>query len=120
MFVVLIGYVQGIFVFKVEVVGDKVNVICEIDGGLQIVVLNLLVIVIIDLCLNELCYVLLLNIMKVKKKLLDVVILDVLGVFIVFIVKILKVEVLVVCFVGIKVKFVVELVEKLKNEVKVI
>ena len=57
---------------KVEVAGDKVNVTREIDGGLQTVALNLPAIVTTDLRLNEPRYASLPNIMKAKKKPLEV------------------------------------------------
>ncbi|MGU2007756.1 electron transfer flavoprotein subunit beta/FixA family protein, partial [Pseudomonas aeruginosa] len=73
MLAALTGYAQGTFASKVEVAGDKVNVTREIDGGLQTVALNLPAIVTTDLRLNEPRYASLPNIMKAKKKPLDVV-----------------------------------------------
>ena len=67
----LTGYAQGTFASKVEVAGDKVNVTREIDGGLQTVALNLPAIVTTDLRLNEPRYASLPNIMKAKKKPID-------------------------------------------------
>ncbi|WP_425318721.1 electron transfer flavoprotein subunit beta/FixA family protein, partial [Pseudomonas nitroreducens] len=80
MLAALTGYAQGTFASKVEVAGDKVNVTREIDGGLQTVALNLPAIVTTDLRLNEPRYASLPNIMKAKKKPLDVVTPDALGV----------------------------------------
>ena len=57
MLAALTGYAQGTFASKVEVAGDKVNVTREIDGGLQTVALNLPAIVTTDLRLNEPRYV---------------------------------------------------------------
>mgnify|MGYP003402305615 CR=1 FL=1 len=105
---------------KVEVAGDKVNVTREIDGGLQTVALNLPAIVTTDLRLNEPRYASLPNIMKAKKKPLDVVTPDALGVATGSSLKTLKVEAPAARSAGIKVKSVAELVEKLKNEAKVI
>ncbi|MBD2839810.1 electron transfer flavoprotein subunit beta/FixA family protein [Pseudomonas sp. JM0905a] len=116
----LTGYAQGTFASKVEVAGDKVKVTREIDGGLQTVALALPAIVTTDLRLNEPRYASLPNIMKAKKKPLDVVTPDALGVSTASTVKTLKVEAPAARQAGIKVKSVAELVEKLKNEAKVI
>ena len=116
----LTGYAQGTFASKVEVEGDKVNVTREIDGGLQTVALNLPAIVTTDLRLNEPRYASLPNIMKAKKKPLDVITPESLGVSTASTVTTLKVEAPATRSAGIKVKDVAELVEKLKNEAKVI
>ena len=116
----LTGFGQGTFASKVEVAGDKVNVTREIDGGLQTVALNLPAIVTTDLRLNEPRYASLPNIMKAKKKPLETVTPDALGVSTASTVKTLKVEAPAARSAGIKVKSVAELVEKLKNEAKVI
>jgi electron transfer flavoprotein beta subunit len=120
MLAALTGFGQGTFASKVEVAGDKVNVTREIDGGLQTVALNLPAIVTTDLRLNEPRYASLPNIMKAKKKPLEVVTPDALGVATTSTVKTLKVEAPATRSAGIKVKSVAELVEKLKNEAKVI
>ena len=120
MLAALTGFGQGPFASKVEVAGDKVNVTREIDGGLQTVALNLPAIVTTDLRLNEPRYASLPNIMKAKKKPLEVVTPDALGVATTSTVKTLKVEAPATRSAGIKVKSVAELVEKLKNEAKVI
>jgi electron transfer flavoprotein beta subunit len=116
----LTGYAQGTFASKVEVEGDKVNVTREIDGGLQTVALNLPAIVTTDLRLNEPRYASLPNIMKAKKKPLEVITPESLGVSTASTVTTLKVEAPATRSAGIKVKDVAELVEKLKNEAKVI
>ena len=116
----LTGYAQGTFASKVEVEGDKVNVTREIDGGLQTVALNLPAIVTTDLRLNEPRYASLPNIMKAKKKPLEVITPESLGVSTASTVTTLKVEAPATRSAGIKVKSVAELVEKLKNEAKVI
>ena len=116
----LTGYAQGTFASKVEVDGDKVNVTREIDGGLQTVALNLPAIVTTDLRLNEPRYASLPNIMKAKKKPLEVITPESLGVSTESTVTTLKVEAPATRSAGIKVKDVAELVEKLKNEAKVI
>jgi electron transfer flavoprotein beta subunit len=92
MLAALTGFAQGTFASKVEVAGDKVNVTREIDGGLQTVALKLPAIVTTDLRLNEPRYASLPNIMKAKKKPLDVVTPDALGVDCHPTVKTLKVE----------------------------
>jgi len=120
MLAALTGYAQGTFASKVEVAGDKLNVTREIDGGLQTVSLNLPVIVTTDLRLNEPRYASLPNIMKAKKKPLETVTAETLGVSLASTNKILKVEAPAARSEGIKVKSVAELVEKLKNEAKVI
>ncbi|MBV2133318.1 electron transfer flavoprotein subunit beta/FixA family protein [Pseudomonas sp. MAP12] len=120
MIAALSGFAQGTFASKVEVNGDSVNVTREIDGGLQTVALKLPAIVTTDLRLNEPRYASLPNIMKAKKKPLDVLTPAALGVSTASSVKVLKVEAPAARSAGIKVKSVAELVEKLKNEAKVI
>ncbi|WP_059394846.1 electron transfer flavoprotein subunit beta/FixA family protein [Pseudomonas putida] len=120
MLAALTGYAQGTFASKVIIAGDKLNVTREIDGGLQTVSLNLPAIVTTDLRLNEPRYASLPNIMKAKKKPLETVTPDALGVSLASTNKTLKVEAPAARSAGIKVKSVAELVEKLKNEAKVI
>ncbi len=116
----LTGYPQGTFASKVVIEGGKVNVTREIDGGLQTLALNLPAIVTTDLRLNEPRYASLPNIMKAKKKPLDTTSPEELGVDTVPRVTLLKVEAPAQRAAGIKVASVDELVEKLKNEAKVI
>ncbi|MEX5669309.1 electron transfer flavoprotein subunit beta/FixA family protein, partial [Pseudomonas neuropathica] len=73
-------YGQGTFASKVEISGDTVAVTREVDGGAQTVALKLPAIVTTDLRSNEPRYASLPNIMKAKKKPLEVVTADVLGV----------------------------------------
>ncbi len=120
MLAALSGYAQGTFASKVAIEGDSAMVTREIDGGLQTVSLKLPAIVTTDLRLNEPRYATLPNIMKAKKKPLETVTPDALGVSVVSSVKTLKVEAPAARSAGIKVKSVEELVEKLKNEAKVI
>ncbi|MEN5033279.1 electron transfer flavoprotein subunit beta/FixA family protein, partial [Pseudomonas sp. TWI929] len=80
MLAALTGFAQGTFASKVIVAGDKLNVTREIDGGLQTVALKLPAIVTTDLRLNEPRYASLPNIMKAKKKPLETVTPDALGV----------------------------------------
>ncbi|CUA86627.1 electron transfer flavoprotein subunit beta/FixA family protein [Pseudidiomarina woesei] len=116
----LTGMPQGTFASKVDVADGSVNVTREVDGGLQTVKLQLPAIVTTDLRLNEPRYASLPNIMKAKKKPLDVMTADELGVSVKRTVKVLKVEPPAERSAGIKVADVAELVEKLKNEAKVI
>ncbi|WP_444939106.1 electron transfer flavoprotein subunit beta/FixA family protein [Microbulbifer sp. JMSA002] len=116
----LTGMGQGTFASEVVVDGDAVKVTREIDGGLQTVELKLPAIVTTDLRLNEPRYASLPNIMKAKKKPLDTTTPDELGVDIAPRTKTLKVEPPAERQAGVKVADVAELVEKLKNEAKVI
>jgi electron transfer flavoprotein beta subunit len=111
---------QGTFASKVVVEGDSVNVTREIDGGLQTVSLKLPAIVTTDLRLNEPRYASLPNIMKAKKKQLDVYTPEELGVAVTSHLTQVKVQPPAARKAGIKVKDVEELVDKLKNEAKVI
>ena len=116
----LTGMGQGTFASEVNVADGKVNVTREIDGGLQTVALNLPAIVTTDLRLNEPRYASLPNIMKAKKKPLDVLSPADLGVDTTTRVKLLKVTPPADRQAGIKVADVDQLIEKLKNEAKVI
>ncbi|WP_095195324.1 electron transfer flavoprotein subunit beta/FixA family protein [Pseudomonas sp. Irchel 3A7] len=120
MLAALSGYGQGTFASKVAIDGDCVTVTREIDGGAQTVALKLPAIVTTDLRLNEPRYASLPNIMKAKKKPLEVLTPSALGVSCAGTVQTLKVEAPAARSAGIKVKSVAELVEKLKNEAKVI
>ncbi len=120
MLAALTGYAQGTFASKVDVTGEKINVTREIDGGLQTVALSLPAIVTADLRLNEPRYTTLPSIVKAKKKPLDVVSADSLGVSMDSTVKTLKVEAPVVRTAGVKVASVAELMQKLKHEARVI
>ncbi|MGV6477779.1 electron transfer flavoprotein subunit beta/FixA family protein, partial [Azotobacter vinelandii] len=120
MLAALTGYAQGTFASKVEQAGDKLKVTREIDGGLQTLELSLPAIVTTDLRLNEPRYASLPNIMKAKKKPLETVKPADLGVSVASTLKVLKVEAPAERQAGIKVGSVAELVEKLKNEAKVI
>ncbi|HEX5390481.1 MAG TPA: electron transfer flavoprotein subunit beta/FixA family protein [Burkholderiaceae bacterium] len=108
------------FASKVEVAGDKVNVTREVDGGLETVALSIPAVITTDLRLNEPRYVTLPNIMKAKKKQLDVVKPADLGVDVTPRLKTIKVAEPAGRKAGIKVADVAALVDKLKNEAKVI
>ncbi|MBB5210460.1 electron transfer flavoprotein subunit beta/FixA family protein [Microbulbifer hydrolyticus] len=120
MLAALTGMGQGTFASEVNVEEGSVKVTREIDGGLQTVELTLPAVVTTDLRLNEPRYASLPNIMKAKKKPLDVTTPDELGVDIAPRTKTLKVEPPAERQAGIKVADVAELVEKLKTEAKVI
>jgi electron transfer flavoprotein beta subunit len=116
----LAGMPQGTFASEIMVDGDKLNVTREVDGGLQTVALNLPAIVSTDLRLNEPRYASLPNIMKAKKKPLDVFTPADLGVEVTAHLKQVSVEPPAERQAGIKVEDVDQLVDKLKNEAKVI
>ncbi|AQQ67621.1 electron transfer flavoprotein subunit beta [Microbulbifer agarilyticus] len=120
MLAALTGMGQGTFASEVNVEGESVKVTREIDGGLQTVELTLPAVVTTDLRLNEPRYASLPNIMKAKRKPLDVTTPEELGVDIAPRTKTLKVEPPAERQAGIKVADVAELVEKLKSEAKVI
>ena len=111
---------QGTFASEVVIEGDKAKVTREVDGGLQTVSLNLPAIVTTDLRLNEPRYASLPNIMKAKKKQLDVYSAEDLGVTVTTHLTQVKVQPPAERQAGIKVADVDELVDKLKNEAKVI
>jgi electron transfer flavoprotein beta subunit len=111
---------QGTFASKVEVADGKVSVTREVDGGLETVKLSLPAVITTDLRLNEPRYVTLPNIMKAKKKQLDVMKPADLGVDVTPRIKTLKVVEPPKRGAGIKVPDVATLVNKLKNEAKVI
>ncbi|MET3495753.1 electron transfer flavoprotein subunit beta/FixA family protein [Variovorax paradoxus] len=111
---------QATFASKVEVAGDKATVTREVDGGLETISLSLPAVITTDLRLNEPRYVTLPNIMKAKKKQLDVFKPEDLGVDVKPRLKTLKVSEPPKRGAGIKVPDVATLVDKLKNEAKVI
>jgi electron transfer flavoprotein beta subunit len=111
---------QGTFASEVKVEGEKVTVTREIDGGLQTVELSLPAIITTDLRLNEPRYAKLPDIMKAKKKPLDVKTPDDLGISFASNVSLVSVEPPAERQGGIKVSSVDELVDKLKNEAKVL
>jgi len=116
----LTGYPQGTFASELKVDGGKASVTREIDGGLQTVSLTLPAIVTTDLRLNEPRYASLPNIMKAKKKPMEETTPEALGVDTAPRVTLLKVEPPAERTAGMKVASVDELLDKLKNEAKVI
>jgi electron transfer flavoprotein beta subunit len=116
----LLEWPQAAFISKIEIKGETAEVVREIDGGLEKLTLQLPALVTTDLRLNEPRYVTLPNIMKAKKKPLEVLKPDALGVDIKPRLKTLKVEEPSKRGSGVKVADVKELVAKLKSEAKVI
>ncbi len=120
MLAALLGWPQATFASKVKVAGGEAEVTREVDGGLETVAVKLPAIVTTDLRLNEPRYVTLPNIMKAKKKTLDLVTPEALGVDLTPRLTTLKVEEPPKRKAGVQVKSVEELVAKLKNEAKAI
>ena len=120
MLAALLGWAQGTFVSALDVAGDTAKIVREVDGGLEHLEIKMPAIVSVDLRLNEPRYASLPNIMKAKKKPLDSLTVDDLGVDIKPRLTVVKVEEPAAREAGIKVADVKELVEKLKNEAKVI
>jgi electron transfer flavoprotein beta subunit len=120
MLAALLDWPQATFASKVELADGKVTVTREVDGGLETLTLKLPAIVTTDLRLNEPRYVTLPNIMKAKKKQLDTVTPEELGVDPAPRLKTLKVSEPPARKAGIKVADVAALVDKLKNEAKVV
>ena len=120
MLAALLGWGQGTFASGLEFGDAKVTVTREIDGGLETVALTLPAVVTTDLRLNEPRYASLPNIMKAKKKPIDTMTPEDLGVDAAPRLKILKVDEPQGREVGIMVETVAELVDKLRNEAKVI
>ena len=120
MLAALLGWAQGTFVSGIEIGDDKATVIREVDGGLEHLEISMPAVVTVDLRLNEPRYASLPNIMKAKKKPLDSLTVEELGVDVSPRLTIVKVEEPEARSAGIKVADVSELVNKLKNEAKVI
>jgi len=120
MLAALLNWSQATFASKVKVSGNALEVTREVDGGLETLSVNLPAVVTTDLRLNEPRYVTLPNIMKAKKKPFEILTPDALGVDIAPRLKTLKVQEPPRRSAGQVVKSVTELVQKLKNEAKVI
>ena len=120
MLAALLGWPQATFASKVEVADGKVTVSREVDGGSETLSLTLPAIITTDLRLNEPRYVTLPNIMKAKKKQMDTFKPEDLGVDVKPRIQTLKVSEPPKRSAGIKVADVAALVDKLKNEAKVI
>jgi len=120
MLAALLGWSQGTFASKVKIDGSKADVTREVDGGLETVSLKLPAVVTTDLRLNEPRYASLPNIMKAKKKPIDPTTPAELGVDVTPHLVVLKVEEPPKRQGGKKVGSIAELVDKLKNEARVI
>ena len=120
MLAALLDWSQATFASKVKVSGAVAEVTREVDGGLETIAVKLPAVVTTDLRLNEPRYVTLPNIMKAKKKPLETLTPGTLGVDVAPRLKTLKVQEPPKRSAGQLVKSVQELVEKLKNEAKVI
>jgi electron transfer flavoprotein beta subunit len=120
MLAAMLGWAQGTFAFKLEASAGKIKVTREIDGGLETVDLQLPAVITTDLRLNEPRFASLPNIMKAKKKALDSVTAEDLGVDLAPRTKILKVEAPPTREAGLIVPDVATLVDKLRTEAKVI
>ena len=116
----LLGWPQATFASKLALADGRAQVTREVDGGLETVSIRLPAVVTTDLRLNEPRYVTLPNIMKAKKKTLDILTPAALGVDVSPRLKTLKVQEPPVRKAGIKVADVQALLDKLKNEAKVI
>lgn len=120
MLAALLDYPQGTFASEVSLGDNEVEVTREVDGGLETVALKLPAVITTDLRLNEPRYAKLPNIMKAKKKPLDVIAAADTGIDIAPRLQTIKVSEPPTRSAGIKVSSVAELVDKLRNEAKVI
>ena len=120
MLAALLGWSQATFASKIEIKGDKADVTREVDGGLQTIEVSMPTIVTTDLRLNEPRYASLPNIMKAKKKPLDVKSPSDYGVDTAPRLTILETTEPPARKAGVKVESVAELVDKLKNEAGVL
>jgi electron transfer flavoprotein beta subunit len=120
MFAALTNLPQATFASEVEIDGNNVQVTREIDGGLETLTAEMPAVITTDLRLNEPRYASLPNIMKAKRKPLEELSLEELGVIVETKVNTLKVESPPERQEGVKVETVDQLVDKLRNEAKVI
>ncbi len=120
MLAALLGWSQGTFISKIDIEDNKVSITREIDEGLEMLKLNLPSVITCDLRLNEPRYASLPNIMKAKKKPIQELNIEDLGVDTTPRINLIKVEEPPKREKGIMVKSVDELINKLKNEAKVI
>ena len=116
MLAALLGWSQGTFASELKISDGKINVIREVDGGLQTIDLNLPSVITTDLRLNEPRYASLPNIMKAKKKPIEEKSPEDYNIEISSMVEVIKVSEPAQREAGIKVETVEELVDKLKNE----
>ena len=116
----LLGWGQATFASRVTIMGEKVEITREVDGGLQVLTLSLPAVITTDLRLNEPRYASLPNIMKAKKKPIDECAPEDFGVDVSPRLRVLKTSEPVVRIAGEKVKSISELVSKLRNEAGVL
>ena len=120
MLAALLGWSQGTFISKIDIEDNKVSITREIDEGLEMLKLNLPSVITCDLRLNEPRYASLPNIMKAKKKPIQELNIEDLGIDTTPRINLIKVEEPPKREKGIMVKSVDELINKLKNEAKII
>ncbi len=120
MLAALLGWAQGTFASKLELADGQLLVTREVDAGLEKVALKMPAVITTDLRLNEPRYASLPNIMKAKKKPIDVLTPEELGIDVTARLKILRVEEPSKRQAGVKVASAAELVDKLRSEAKVI
>ena len=120
MLAALLGWSQGTFASNLDLSDGSIKVTREVDGGLETVNLKLPSVITTDLRLNEPRYASLPNIMKAKKKPIDITTPDDLGVDITQRLTVLKIEEPPKRQAGVMVEDVAQLVDKLRNEAKVI
>jgi len=120
MLAAMVGMPQGTFASELKVEGDALRVTREVDGGLQTLQLRLPAVVTTDLRLNEPRYASLPNIMKAKKKEIEVLTPEDLGTEVAPRLRLLQVEPPAERQAGVRVETVEELVDKLRNEAKVV
>ncbi len=120
MLAALLGWSQGTFASKLALADGKAEVVREVDGGLETVSVTLPAVITVDLRLNTPRYASLPNIMKAKKKTIDVLTTDELGVDVAPRLTTIKVEEPTKRDAGVIVETAADLVDKLRNEAKVI
>ncbi len=120
MLAALLGWPQGTFISKLEILDGEIKVTREVDGGLEILTLKLPAVLTVDLRLNEPRYASLPNIMKAKKKPIETLSPEDLGVDVTPRLETLSVVEPPPRPAGVRVASVAELVDKLRNEAKVI
>ena len=116
----ILGWSQATFASSVSLANGSATIVREIDGGLETIKVKMPAVITVDLRLNEPRYASLPNIMKAKKKPIDTLTVEELGVDIKPRLSVIKVEEPATREAGVKVSSVTELIEKLKEEVKVI
>ena len=116
----MLNWSLGTFVSKIEVEDDSFNVVREVDGGLETVRLSRPSVITVDLRLNEPRYASLPNIMKARRKEIEVLTPDDLGIDVTPRVTVLEVTEPPARNAGVRVQSAEELIDKLKNEVKVL